>query len=246
MLRWFGFLHYSREFPVAPRILLWSRTASLCNGCLSHSWDKSTYGAMRWCLHQKRFEGAFWVQPEVSDMYTLANFLHLAFKILCFENWSDNNNSSPSPLLQCDYNFVTNWGKKKWEKQRRLTKDEARLISCLLTQNSKSFQENGIEQTARKTRTSRKSEKEESRKWTMCLVDSINIQNYYCRSFLLPGNSEIQQLQRKNVQSVYKMSEVERQPMMQTNKILYGISNRSSSRKPDSPAENHQICLLSS
>ncbi len=92
----------------------------------------------------------------------------------------------------------------------------------------------GIEQTARKTRTSRKSEKEESRKWTMCLVDSINTQNYYCRSFLLPGNiSEMQQLLlRENVQSVK-----ERQPMMQTNKILYGVSKRSSSRKPDSPAK---------
>lgn len=81
---------------------------------------------------------------------------------------------------------------------------------------------------------SRKSEKEESRKWTMCLVDSINTQNYYCRSFLLPGNiSEMQQLLlRENVQSVK-----ERQPMMQTNKILYGVSKRSSSRKPDSPAK---------
>jgi hypothetical protein len=95
----------------------------------------------------------------------------------------------------------------------------------------------GIEQTARKTRTSRKSEKEESRKWTMCPVDSINIQNYYCRSFLLPGNSETQQLQRENVQSVNKISEVERQPMMQTNKILNGVSKRSSYRKPDSPAK---------
>lgn len=44
------------------------------------------------------------------------------------------------------YNATTiSWQteKNKWEKQRRLTKDEARLISCLLTQNSKSFQENG-------------------------------------------------------------------------------------------------------
>jgi hypothetical protein len=34
-----------------------------------------------------------------------------------------------------------------------------------------------------------------------------------------------------------KISGVERQPMMQTNKILYGVSKRSSSRKPDSPAK---------
>ncbi len=94
-----------------------------------------------------------------------------------------------------------------------------------------------IEQTARKTRTSRKSKKEKSRKWTMCLVNSINTENYYCRSFLLPGNSEIQQLERKNVQSVNKTSGVERQPMMQTNKILYGVSKRSSSWKPNFPAQ---------
>jgi hypothetical protein len=41
-----------------------------------------------------------------------------------------------------------------------------------------------------------------------------------------------QLLLRENVQSVK-----ERQPMMQTNKILYGVSKRSSSRKPDSPAK---------
>jgi hypothetical protein len=111
----FGFLHYSREFLVAPWILLWSHIASLCKGCLSHFWNKSTCDAMRWCLHQKRLERAFWVQLEVSDMYALANFLHLAFEILCFKNWSDNNNSFPSPLLQCDYNFVTNWEKQMRE-----------------------------------------------------------------------------------------------------------------------------------
>jgi hypothetical protein len=71
----------------------------------------------------------------------------------------------------------------------------------------------------------------------MCLVDSINTQNYYCRSFLLPRNSEIQQLERENVQFVNKTSGVERQPMMQMNKILYGVSKQSSYRKPDSPAK---------
>jgi hypothetical protein len=39
------------------------------------------------------------------------------------------------------------------------------------------------------------------------------------------------------VQSVNKTSGVERQPMMQTNKILYGVSKRSSSWKPNFPAQ---------
>jgi hypothetical protein len=140
------------------------------------------------------------------------------------------------------YNATTiSWQteKNKWEKQRRLlTKLDWFLVYWRRTPNhSKKTDGNvkhtGIEQTTRKTWTSRKSEKEESRKWTMCLVDSINTQKYNCRSFLLPGNSEIQQLERKSVQSVNKTSGVERQPMMQTNKILYGVSKRSSSRKPD-------------
>lgn len=95
----------------------------------------------------------------------------------------------------------------------------------------------GIGQTARKTRTSRKSEKQETRNeqciWSIRSTHRTIIADPSCSR----GIPKYSSFRGKMCNLSNKISGVERQPMMQTNKILYRVSKRSSSRKPDSLAK---------